>query len=74
LNTFVLLAQPPTKPFRKLTAGRIGLYVELPVADRFTRDEGDYAALIFVHHDARRRKRLDLYLTPSTQPKHFTRA
>ena len=66
-----MIAQPPTAPFRKITEGRVGLYVELPVADDSSEDEGDFAALMFVHHDVRRRKRLDLYLSPSQCPKHL---
>ena len=71
LNMCYLIAQPPTQPFRKITAGRNALYVELPVAVDSSEDEGDFVCLMFVHHDVRRRKRIDVFLTPSQQPRHI---
>lgn len=71
LNTVLLIHQPPIHPFRKITAGRNGLYVELPVTDDSIEDEGDFLCLMFVHHDVRRRKRLDIFLSPSQQPRHI---
>ena len=71
LNTLLFIAQPPTQPFRTIIAGRNGLYVELPVPDDSPEDEGDFACLMFVHHDVRRRKRIDVFLSPSQQPRHI---
>ena len=68
---FYWIAQPPTEPFRKLNPGKHVLYVELPVSEDSTEDEGEFTALAFVHHHASRRKRLDLFLSPSDKPRHI---
>ena len=71
LNTIILIKQPATEPFRKITAGRIGLYVELPVEDDSSEEEGDFAVVMFVHHKVHRRKRIDVFLSPSRQQRRI---
>jgi hypothetical protein len=70
LEGFFAIHQPPSKSLRTISAGRHVLYFELPVAGEYPEEEGEYVCIMFVHHDVSRRKRLDLFLSPSQDPRH----